>query len=91
MVCITCCFQENSLVQSVPLPEYGGAQVHVKSLLSPICTQSAFSSQGFERHGSGAIDIVHGWCKYYSITTHNVINDHSVCGENPYNIIKQFL
>ena len=33
---------KHSLVQNIPLPEYGGAQVHVKSLLRPICRHSAF-------------------------------------------------
>ena len=44
------------LVHDIPLPAYGGLQVQVKSLLTPICRQSALESHGLEEHGSGAID-----------------------------------
>ena len=44
------------LVHDIPLPVYGGLQVQEKSLLTPICRQSALESHGLEEHGSGAID-----------------------------------
>ena len=38
----------------VPLPEYGGMQVQLKSVLRPISLHSALGSHGLEEHGSGA-------------------------------------
>ena len=45
-------------MQTVPFPVYEALQVQVKSLVTPICWQSAFGSHGLGEHGSGAVTVI---------------------------------
>ena len=50
------------VIQTVPFPVYEALQVQVKSLVTPICWQSAFGSHGLGEHGSGAVYIYFKSC-----------------------------
>ena len=47
-----CAYTYYSSIQTVPFPVYEALQVQVKSLETPICSQSAFGSHGLGEHGS---------------------------------------